>query len=263
MKPLVYFKLQAKNLLKDYKTKASRVDEVGGQAYFTYAPRYFDIDQIFLDFDWDEEDFTLMKAQHLFAQMLGFGKWADLLKASEAELELAKLLWDNQHKINLDEWQMYIARAEAENDSTFDTESRIEIFKHVFVNVDGHHSPFPDYRLTESTARLAKDDVTPEKGSKAMPGPQITSLQLNQQDRAEFIEAANSGFENVMERMEPQNPELTRKLWDVEDYVDNGLLRKDMLPISKDYALSLIDAFLVHHVLALAVEADKMSASRN
>lgn len=202
MKPSVYFKLQAKNLLKDYKTKTSKIDEVGGRAHFAYAPKYFDIGRIFREYDWDEEDFSLMKAQHLLALMLGFGKWADLTKASDEELEVAKLSWDNQTK-----------------------------------------------------ARFA----LPGQESKANARPQITSLPLNQKDRAEFIEAANEVFEHVLERMEPRNPELTRKLWNAEDYVDDGLLTEDMLPISKDYALSLIDAFLVHHVLGLATQADKMA----
>jgi 2-oxo-4-hydroxy-4-carboxy--5-ureidoimidazoline (OHCU) decarboxylase len=87
---------------------------------------------------------------------------------------------------------------------------------------------------------------------------QITSLPLNDTDRAEFIEAANNVFETVMWRMEPRNPDLTRKLWNVEDYV-NTLLTEDMLSISKDYALSLIDAFLVHYVAGLAGQADQMT----
>jgi hypothetical protein len=40
----------------------------------------------------------------------------------------------------------------------------------------------------------------------------------------------------VMWRMVPRNPGLTLKLWDAEDFVDN-LLTKDMLPISREYAL--------------------------
>jgi hypothetical protein len=50
------------------------------------------LDQIVLDFDIDVEDFGLTKAQHTIAQMIGFRKWTDMLKASEPELELAKLL---------------------------------------------------------------------------------------------------------------------------------------------------------------------------
>lgn len=255
MNHIDYFKLQAKNLHRDYKTRTSYTDKVDGNSYYTYAPQFFDIGGIFLEYDWDEESFSLMKAQHLFAIMLGFGKWADLLKASEAELELAKLLWDNQHKIHLEDWEMYIARAEDDNKTTFSTEDRIEIFKHVFANVEGHSSPFGDYRLNKNMARMAKNGKIwqPPKDSSDV---QITSLPLSGECRAEFINIANSIFESILERIEPDNLELTRKLWDVEDYV-NTLLTLDMLPISKDYALSLIDALLVHYVIGLAVEADK------
>jgi hypothetical protein len=147
MRPIEYFKLQAKNLFRDYKTQTSYIDDVDGNSYYKYDPTYFDIDGIFVDYDWDEENFSLMKAQHLIALMAGFRKWTDLLKASEAELELAKLLFDNQDKISLDEWEMYIADAEDGNKTTFDPASKIEIFKQVFVNVEGHRSLSADYRL--------------------------------------------------------------------------------------------------------------------
>lgn len=259
MKPLVYFKLQAKNLFKDYKTQTTQVDGEGGHSYFAYKPKYFDIDQVFEDFGGPEVDFSLMKAQHLFARMLGFSKWADVAGASDEELELAKLLWDNQHKIGLDDWQDYIAEAESDNNVEFDTASKIAIFKQVFADVEGHQSPYPDYRLTESNSELY-DDEAPRPRAKRDPGPQIISLPLSPALRAEFVEAANEGFENVMERIEARNSELTRKLWSAENYVDNELLREDMLPIDKDYALSLIDSFLVGHVIGLATQADRMAA---
>ncbi len=148
-----YFKLQAKNLFKDYQTQTSYIDEVDGNSYFTYVPKYFDIERIFLDYDWDEENFSLMKSQHLFAILLGFEKWADLLQATDAELELAKLVWENQHKINLEDWQSYIVGVEVDNNTTFSTEARIAIFEQVFVNAEGHHSPFGDYRLNKNAAR--------------------------------------------------------------------------------------------------------------
>ena len=142
-----YFKAQAKKLFKDYKTRTSYADEVDGRTYYSYSPTYFDIDRIFLEFDWVEENFTLMKAQHLFACMVGFEKWADLIRASDAELELARLLWENQHKIFLEDWQDYVAGVEADNGLSLDPESRLGIFVQVFVERDGHHSPFGDYRL--------------------------------------------------------------------------------------------------------------------
>jgi hypothetical protein len=147
MSPVDYFKLQAKNLLKDYKTQTSDIDQADGITHFTYSPTYFDIDRIFLEYDWDEENFSLMKAQHFFALMLGFDKWGDLIDAPSSELELAKLVWDNQHKIHLEDWNDYIAQAEDDNTVGFGPEERIDIFRQVFVEVDGHHSPFGDYRL--------------------------------------------------------------------------------------------------------------------
>ncbi|PZP83718.1 MAG: hypothetical protein DI582_10490 [Azospirillum brasilense] len=145
MNHIDYFKRQAKNLFKDYKTQF--VDESGSVSIYGYKPKYFDINGIFMDYGWNEENLTLMKIQHIFAVLVGFESWAELINSSEAELELAKLLFDNQHKISLDGWQMYIAGEERDNNTTFDTKSRIEIFKAAFANVEGHHNTFGDYRL--------------------------------------------------------------------------------------------------------------------
>ena len=147
MSPVDYFKLQAKNLLKDYQTQTPKIDQVDEVTYLTYSPTYFDIDRIFLEYDCDEENFSLMKAQHLFALMVGFNKWGDLIDAPSPELELAKLAWDNQHKIHLEDWNSYITQAEVENDVRLRPKERMDIFRQVFVEVDGHHSPFGDYRL--------------------------------------------------------------------------------------------------------------------
>lgn len=255
MTAIDFFKLQAKNLFRDYKTQF--VDESGSVPIYGYKPKYFDINGIFVGFDWNEENLSLMKIQHLFAVLIGFESWADLVNASEAELELAKLLFDNQHKISLDDWQMYIARVEFDNKTTFSTEDKIELFKTVFANVEGHHSPFGDYRLSQKTVTELTNKKPPSI-FKASPKEPITALPLSKANHAEFVEVANSVFESVMERIKPNNPELTRKLWDAESYVD-AMLTQDMLPIDKDYALSLVDAFLVHHVVGLAVEADKQT----
>lgn len=84
MKHIDYFKLQAKNLHKDYATQFFDKDE----GVYDYNPKYFDINQIVLDFDIDEkEKFTLMNAQHIIANMVGFEKWADLIKAPIEKLE--------------------------------------------------------------------------------------------------------------------------------------------------------------------------------
>lgn len=70
-----------------------------------------------------------------------------MLKTSQAELELAKLLFDNQHKISAQEWSDFVIRMESENNTVLDDEFRLEIFKQVFADVKGHESLFQDYRL--------------------------------------------------------------------------------------------------------------------
>lgn len=92
--------------------------------------------------------------------------------------------------------------------------------------------------------------------------PRITALPLGKGDREQFIETANHVFEAVLDRIEAENPDGVRTLWNAEHYIDNVLLTEDMLPLSRSYALSLIDAFLVHHVIDLAVQADQKAAVR-
>lgn len=147
MSHIAYFKRQAKNLHKDYKTKTPHADSSNGNCSYKYAPKYFDIESLLFDYECNENDFSLMKAQHVIAHMIGFYKWTELLKASEAELELAKLLFDNQDKVHIEDWRMYIAGVERNNTTTFDPESRLEIFRHVFLSREGFESSFPDYRL--------------------------------------------------------------------------------------------------------------------
>lgn len=147
MTQIEFFKLQAKNLFKDYKTKTSVLDKEMNVYYYEYNPKYFDIVGIFLEYDVDEDNFTLMSAQHLIATIAGFYKWNDLVKANDYELELAKLLFDNQHKVSADDWHMYLNMTQGDNNVIFDSETRLEIFTMVFVNEDGHEPLFQDYRL--------------------------------------------------------------------------------------------------------------------
>ena len=55
MTPIAYFKLQAKNLFKDFKTRTSSIDVVDGRSHYAYDAKYFDVDAIFVDFNWDED----------------------------------------------------------------------------------------------------------------------------------------------------------------------------------------------------------------
>jgi hypothetical protein len=101
---------------------------------------------------------------------------------------------------------------------------------------------------------MSRRGVEPEE-------PFITKLPVSPATRAEAIALANATFEDVIDRIEPDNPVGTRTLWNAADYVDQKWLDESMVPIDRDYALSLIEAFLVHHVIDLAAEADRAAAT--
>jgi hypothetical protein len=88
----------------------------------------------------------------------------------------------------------------------------------------------------------------------------ITSLPVGGAERTALIAAANSAFEAVLDRIEPANEALTRSLWDADHYIDHDFGRYE-IPMKVDYAVYLIEAFLVHHVIDLAVEADRLAAN--
>lgn len=133
MNTIDYFKLQAKNLLRDFKTKTPVLDKTTTAFLYKYTPKYFDIEMIISDFDIDEQNFSLMNAQHVIAKIANFNSWAELLKASTAELELSKLLYDHQNRIDQVGWEFYIADAQSMNETKLDTEIQVDIFKQVVV----------------------------------------------------------------------------------------------------------------------------------
>lgn len=147
MDTIQYFKLQAKNLLRDYKTKKPVFDEAINDYLYEYSPTYFDMDGIVCDFDINEERFSLMKAQHIIAIMAGFDKWADMLKASKAKLEIGKLLFDNQNKSSIDDWHFFLDGAEELSSTVFNTEDQLALFKDAFMKIDAHHNTPGNYLL--------------------------------------------------------------------------------------------------------------------
>jgi hypothetical protein len=253
MKTINYLKLQAKNLHRDFKTQKTYFDSSLGVNLFEYAPKFFDVDALVTDFSIDEKHFKLMNAQHIISKLAGFEKWTEMLKASDSALELSVLLFDNMHKIKHEEWKIYIFNLEDENNVILDDEDRMDIFKLVFADVDGHQSDGYDYRLTktaESPAYHVKRKAVEKKSQTT-----IKALPLPEKDRKAFIKAADRKFDEILQTIEPQHPELTRKLWNPDQYIQE-VLKPEMLPIDRDYALSLIEAFLIHKVIDLATESD-------
>jgi hypothetical protein len=73
-----------------------------------------------------------MKAQHVIAQMTGFEKWTVLIKTTKPDLEIAKILYDNQDIIDLRMWVDYIKQSESMNQTNFDSETKLAICEQVF-----------------------------------------------------------------------------------------------------------------------------------
>ncbi len=96
MKNINYFKLSAKNLLRDYKTENTQSDSAYG-----YQPQFFDINKIMLDFDLDaDKEFSLMTAQHTIAKLVGLKSWSELINLDEDELDRRKdILNSSEYKI--------------------------------------------------------------------------------------------------------------------------------------------------------------------
>jgi len=257
-----FFKLQAKNLYRDYKTQKTVLNE-DGESYSEYDPKFFDIDAIFDDYEIDLQGFSLMSAQHLVAKMLRFNKWSDLINATKPELELSRLRFINQNKIPLVEWDIQVAGVEREHDMVFDPEDELDYYKHCLSHYDESVIFYPTYLLEKSLEEMAGNEsdeapivYDPETSVK------ITSLPLSDDDRAEFIEVANSVFDYVIDRMEPLNPEETRKLWDAENFLDN-LLNEEMLPIDREQLWTMFEHFLIGHVADLATQADERITRMN
>lgn len=102
------------------------------------------------------------------------------------------------------------------------------------------------------------EDQKPKPANQDRVSFEIIELPLDADFRAEAIDVANAAFERVFERIEPDNPKMTRKLWNAEKHVDEDHFSQENLPIDSEYALSLIEAFMLSHVVGLATTADKM-----
>lgn len=158
------------------------------------------------------------------------------------------------------DWDEYVSRVETDNKVKLDDEFKLQIFTEVFLEGE-QDIYYDDYRLSkdeDTEIEWEKDDSV-----SSVPTAKISSLLLTKENREEFIKAANRSFERIVERIEPDNPELTRSLWDAEHYIDEKLLKPEMLPIDRDYALSLVDAFLVGYVIQLAAQADDQAGQPN
>ena len=154
MKNIDFFKQQAKNLYKDFKNKTS-----------VHFPQ--DAEFLVMEYGFDESKFSLMNAQHIVAQMVGFNKWHDLANATEKELEVAKLLYDNQDYIDITEWNDYLDMLRIEYNVELDAETKLHILNERWLNpeeinqsadIDWYRELTPQEQAEESTTSDDADD---------------------------------------------------------------------------------------------------------
>ena len=135
MEHIDFFKLQAKNFLKDFRTKYW--DEEN--ECYQFKPNFFDdIDDIILGYDiYENEPFSLMNSQHLIACMAGFHSWQELIHSNKYKLELGKLLFENRNMcidggfLELPTvWQMY----ERNHLGGLDDQAKLGVFEVLFLN---------------------------------------------------------------------------------------------------------------------------------
>lgn len=121
-----FFKIQAKNLLHDYKSFTDV------EQFMERESKFFS-DDLFLYYGLDEvENFSLMKAQHIIAETAGFKKWNDLIKANSNDKELARLIYDNSNSSDdVENWKWYCRYAKL---SELDSATRLLVAKQFFNN---------------------------------------------------------------------------------------------------------------------------------
>lgn len=102
MDAIAFFKLQAKNFLKDWKTRYR--DEEG---LWQYRSRFIDVDRFFLEAgygDLGDGEPSLMRAQNFVALICGLDSWSELINLPKDELEFVKYVWENQNRCSFDDW---------------------------------------------------------------------------------------------------------------------------------------------------------------
>ena len=133
MEHIDFFKLQAKNFLKDFKTK-----EKDNEGIYYYKPKFFmDIEEIIGDYDINEhEPFSLMNAQHIIALLSGFNSWSDLIHSNEFKLKLGKHLFESRTEFFegfplIIRWQDY----EKQLSKDMDDQAKLGIFEYIFLGI--------------------------------------------------------------------------------------------------------------------------------
>lgn len=208
MNSIDHFKLQAKNLHRDFKTQTPLIGKSIGGFKYGYSPTYFQIYDIISDFDIDEDNFTLMNAQHVIAKIAEFNKWATLIKTETSELELAKLLFEHQDKIDLIGWQFYIADAQALNEYELDAETQVEIFKQVVIEDNIFNTVIDSYLIKSYYVKQYNKENKQKNNYKS----QIMKKESNHTTISIVCGKTTNSFEDLQKMCQEEAEKLTKSI---------------------------------------------------
>ena len=207
MNSIDYFKLQAKNLYRDFKTQTPVVGKSKGGFKYHYSRTYFQIYDIISDFNIDEDNFTLMNAQHVIAKIAGFDKWTTLIKTEASELELAKLLFEHQDKIDSLTWDFYIADCQSMNEDELDAETQVEIFKQVVIKDYIFDMVIDSYLITDDIRQVIREIEQEDKHKS-----QIMETESNRNDISISCGKTTDSFEKLQKLCRDEAEKLSKTI---------------------------------------------------
>ncbi|MBP3619462.1 MAG: hypothetical protein J6J24_02245 [Clostridia bacterium] len=244
MTNIEFFKQQSKNLFKDYNTRVYNENE----GFYEYFPRFFnDIEDILYNFHIGEDSpFTLMNAQHIIARLSGFYKWNELITASESALELGRLLLINREDYEekqgyftnivesmiVADWKFY----EQEYLKDFDDESKLEVFKRVFLEKQStSHYNRPAIKINFKDAIDPQDMLVKIMKKKNLSSAKAILSSITQKNCIRIIETGYIGAALQMwrhdnpnaEREKLENPIVEIKLSKDKERLVNLIMEKE------------------------------------
>ena len=102
MKNIDFLKVQAKNLYRDF-----QLEYMQDSNEYTCVARFFDINAVVEDFVIDISDFSLMKAQHIIAKMIGLNCWKEVIASSDDNLANRIALFKTKNPYKLKRIKVY------------------------------------------------------------------------------------------------------------------------------------------------------------
>ena len=95
-----------------------------------------------------------MNAQHLLSNLVGFNSWNELIKATDVQLEIAKIKLtcftiDDYNPSKIDDYEFWVSKAEEYNDTQFDDETLLALARYYILGEELQNVPEAHAKPTE------------------------------------------------------------------------------------------------------------------